>query len=81
LAGWKPAPLVEPASSRRERTFLDKYNFFLCAFVPVPLCAYLSSYKDTIEDLLGDAFMGWLMSDGYQVYRKYKKVYRKYKNR
>lgn len=27
--------------------------------------------SELIENILGQAYCGWLMSDGYQVYRKY----------
>ena len=37
------------------------------------VCVYLvgSRGRELIEHVLGDAFPGWLMTDGYQVYRKY----------
>ncbi len=38
------------------------------------VCLYLvgSRGREIIEQVLGEAFPGWLMTDGYQVYRKYK---------
>lgn len=38
------------------------------------VCLYLvgSRGREVIEHVLGEAFPGWLMTDGYQVYRKYK---------
>src|SRR4051794_29627226 len=35
-----------------------------------------SRQGDEIRDLIGDAFLGWLVSDGYGVYRKFKKGHR-----
>ena len=37
------------------------------------VCLYVvgSRGRELIEHVLGDAFPGWLMTDGYQVYRKY----------
>src|SRR3954468_19880501 len=32
-----------------------------------------SRQGDEIRDLIGDAFLGWLVSDGYGAYRKFKK--------
>src|SRR3954466_331881 len=32
-----------------------------------------SRQGDEIRDLIGDAFLGWLVSDGYEAYRKFKK--------
>jgi transposase len=32
-----------------------------------------SRHGDEIRDLIGDAFLGWLVSDGYRAYRKFKK--------
>jgi transposase len=32
-----------------------------------------SRHGDEIRDLIGDAFLGWLVSDGYGAYRKFKK--------
>jgi transposase len=38
------------------------------------VCLYLvgSRGREIIEQVFGEAFPGWLMTDGYQVYRKYK---------
>jgi transposase len=48
--------------------------FWLWVFCTARVVLYVIGYrsKETIENLLGDAFTGWLMSDGYQVYRRYK---------
>src|SRR4051812_46863394 len=32
-----------------------------------------SRQGDEIRDLIGDAFLGWLVSDGYAAYRSFKK--------
>jgi hypothetical protein len=36
---------------------------------------YLIGYRirEFLDNLIGEAFTGWLMSDGYQAYRAYRK--------
>lgn len=48
--------------------------FWLWVFCTATVTLYVIGHrtKEPIENLLGNAFMGWLMSDGYQVYRMYK---------
>lgn len=47
--------------------------FWLWVFCTSTVALYVIGYrsKEIIEKLLGDAFSGWLMSDGYKVYRSY----------
>jgi transposase len=47
---------------------------WLWVFTTVTVTLYLIGYrgKAVIDGLLGDKFLGWLMSDGYMVYRSYK---------
>jgi len=46
---------------------------WLWVFSTETVTAYWIAYRtsELIENLLGQAYVGWLMSDGYQVYRKY----------
>lgn len=46
---------------------------WLWVFSTDTVTAYWIAYRtsELIENLLGQAYVGWLMSDGYQVYRKY----------
>lgn len=48
---------------------------WLWVFFTSTVTLYLIGYrtKEIVEKLLGEAFTGWLMSDGYRVYRAYQK--------
>ena len=48
--------------------------FWLWVFCTITVTLYAIGYRsrDTIEKVLGKNFSGWLMSDGYRVYRAYK---------
>ncbi len=48
---------------------------WLWCFVTVTTCLYLIGYRnrDFLEMVLGEIFLGWLMSDGYWAYRHYPK--------
>jgi transposase len=48
--------------------------FWLWVFCTATVTLYVIGHrtKEPIENLLTDAFSGWLMSDGYRVYRAYK---------
>ena len=47
---------------------------WLWAFITPTVCLYLigNRSKEQLANLLGEQFNGWLMSDGYRVYREYK---------
>ncbi len=47
---------------------------WLWVFSTQTVTAYWIAYRSSelIENILGQAYYGWLMSDGYQVYRKYR---------
>ncbi len=46
---------------------------WMWVFTTVTVSLYMIGYRTStiIDDLLGNKFFGWLMSDGYRVYRKY----------
>jgi hypothetical protein len=48
---------------------------WLWCFVTVTTCLYLIGYRNRefLETVLGELFLGWLMSDGYWAYRAYPK--------
>jgi transposase len=48
--------------------------FWLWVFCTTTVALYVIGYRslDTIEKVLGKSFCGWLMTDGYKVYRAYK---------
>jgi transposase len=48
--------------------------FWLWVFCTTTVALYAIGYRsmETIEKILGKSFSGWLMSDGYKVYRAYK---------
>ncbi len=48
--------------------------FWLWVFCTTTVALYVIGHrtKETLKNILGDAFSGWLMSDGYKVYRAYK---------
>jgi transposase len=48
--------------------------FWLWVFCTSTVALYVIGYRsmDTIVKVLGESFPGWLMSDGYKVYRAYK---------
>jgi hypothetical protein len=48
--------------------------FWLWVFCTATVTLYTIGYRsmETIEKVLGKSFSGWLMSDGYRVYRAYK---------
>ncbi len=48
---------------------------WLWCFVTVSTCLYLIGYRNRefLENVLGELFLGWLMSDGYWAYRAYPK--------
>ena len=47
---------------------------WLWVFTTLTVSLYMIGYRTStiIDDLLGNDFLGWMMSDGYRVYRKYK---------
>lgn len=48
--------------------------FWLWVFCTTTVALYVIGYRsmETIVKVLGESFSGWLMSDGYKVYRAYK---------
>jgi len=57
-----------------ETTWMEHNTFlWLWVFSTDSVTAYWIAYRSSelIENILGQAYDGWLMSDGYQVYRKY----------
>lgn len=48
---------------------------WLWVLVTPTICLYFIGYrsKEILENVLGEGFVGWLMSDGYQVYRRFQK--------
>lgn len=47
---------------------------WMWVFTTMTVTLYMIGYRTSaiIDNLLGNKFLGWLMSDGYRVYRKYK---------
>lgn len=57
-----------------ETSWMELTTFlWLWVFSTDTVTAYWITYRtsELIENILGQAYYGWLMSDGYQVYRKY----------
>jgi len=57
-----------------ETSWMELSTFlWLWVFSTNSVTAYWIAYRSSelIENILGQAYAGWLMSDGYQVYRKY----------
>jgi len=50
-------------------------SLWLWVFTSTAVTFYLIGYRtrELLDNLLGEAFAGWLMSDGYQAYRAYRK--------
>jgi AcrR family transcriptional regulator len=50
-------------------------SLWLWVFTSTAVTFYLIGYRtrEFLDNLLGEAFTGWLMSDGYQAYRAYQK--------
>jgi hypothetical protein len=50
-------------------------RLWLWVFTSTAVTFYLIGYRtrELLDNLLGEAFAGWLMSDGYQAYRAYRK--------
>lgn len=48
---------------------------WLWVIITPKLCLYFIGYrsKEIMENVFGEGFAGWLMSDGYQVYRRFQK--------
>ena len=48
---------------------------WLWVLVTPTICLYFIGYrsKEILENVLGEGFVGWLMSDGYPVYRRFQK--------
>lgn len=46
---------------------------WMWVFTTTDLCVYFIGYRsaEIIQNVLGERFRGWLMSDGYQVYRQF----------
>jgi transposase len=48
-------------------------RLWLWVIITPPICLYFMGYrsKEILAHVLGEGFVGWLMSDGYQVYRHF----------
>jgi len=48
---------------------------WLWVIITPSICLYFIGYrsKEIVENVFGEGFAGWLMSDGYQVYRRFQK--------
>ncbi|MCP4115126.1 MAG: IS66 family transposase [Desulfobacteraceae bacterium] len=50
-----------------------KEVLWLWCFITVTTCLYMIGYRsrEFLENVLGEMFLGWMMSDGYRTYRFY----------